>query len=303
LKHWLENAQPPVQDGVAIALLDPDMIFVRPLTTKMRGQPNNLYARNLKESDIMEKVAIGKPVAQMYGLGAPWTNDFHKKFNRTYICGAGSPCLKPNPSFGEAHYAVGPPYVAIKEDMVKIAKTWTEFVPRVYEHYPYLLAEMYAYSMAAAHEDLPHLQMEHFMVSNTDAGGEGWPLVDKLNDACVPPVDGIYFPGTPLPTVVHYCQNFRAANLGFAKRQVHRNIFSCDHPLMVEPPADLSSVKYRIKDGQRQDLGAKQVKRNAYVLCVIHRSLNSALKYYKERMCAGGNSTNYEKTYNALPQG
>ena len=30
---------------------------------------------------------------------------------------------------------------------------------RVYEGYPYLLAEMYAYSMAAAHERLPHLQV------------------------------------------------------------------------------------------------------------------------------------------------
>ena len=39
---------------------------------------------------------------------------------------------------------------------------------RVYEHYPYLLAEMYAYSMAAAHENLPHLQLENWMVSNTD---------------------------------------------------------------------------------------------------------------------------------------
>ena len=37
---------------------------------------------------------------------------------------------------------------------------------RVYNNgYPFLLAEMYAYSMAAAHENLPHLQTEHHMVS------------------------------------------------------------------------------------------------------------------------------------------
>ncbi len=40
--------------------------------------------------------------------------------------------------------------------------------PRVYEGYPYLLAEMYAYSMAAAHEKLPHLQLWNYMVSNVD---------------------------------------------------------------------------------------------------------------------------------------
>lgn len=36
---------------------------------------------------------------------------------------------------------------------------------RVYERYPNLLAEMYAYSMAAAHENLPHFQLLNYMVS------------------------------------------------------------------------------------------------------------------------------------------
>jgi hypothetical protein len=132
LKHWLENADPPVPDDVVIALLDPDMIFVRPLTTKMRGQPNNVYNKRLyeTENDIMEKIVEGKPAAQMYGLGAPWTDDYHKKFNRTHVCGAGSPCLKPERAFGEQHYSVGPPYVVHKRDMVKIASSWTKFVPR-----------------------------------------------------------------------------------------------------------------------------------------------------------------------------
>jgi hypothetical protein len=252
LKHWLKNAVPTIPAGTAVALLDPDMILVRPLTTTMRGQPNNLYNKHLykTEEDILEKVAAGKPVAQLYGLGAPWTNDNHKKFNRTYICGADSPCREPNMPFGEQHYAVGPPYIVVKEDMERLAETWTRFVPRVYEHYPYLLAEMYAYSMAAAHERLPHVQFEHLMVSNTDSPGEGWPWVDALQDACVPPVDGVYDPGTPLPTVVHYCQNFRAGELGFAKRQVHRDIFSCKHPLFKEPPPDLGRVDFRIKDGE-----------------------------------------------------
>lgn len=100
--------------------------------------------------------------------------------------------------------------------------------------------------MAAAHENLPHLQMEHFMVSNTDAGGEGWPLVDVLPDACIPPVDGIFFPGVPLPTVVHYCQNYRAGLIGFAKRQANKQMFSCEAPLLVEPPLDLDKSDFRV---------------------------------------------------------
>jgi hypothetical protein len=124
------------------------------------------------------------------------------------------------------------------------------FCGRVYEGYPYLLAEMYAYSMAAAHENLPHLQMEHYMVSNTDSPGEGWPLIDRLNDACRPPVDGIYFSGTPLPTVVHYCQSFRAGAFGFAKRQAPKNMFSCESPMFADLPNDLDKINWRNKDGK-----------------------------------------------------
>ena len=53
---------------------------------------------------------------------------------------------------------------------------------------------------------------------------------------------------------------------------------------------------------QRQDLKGEQIKRNAFTLCVIHRSINAALIDYKKRMC-GTNVTNYEKTYNVLAKG
>jgi hypothetical protein len=67
----------------------------------------------------------------------------------------------------------------------------------VYEKYPSLLAEMYAYSMAAAHVDLPHFTMESLMVSNVHAGDEGWKWIDMLEDnVCEPPVDGVFYPGT-----------------------------------------------------------------------------------------------------------
>ncbi len=75
---------------------------------------------------------------------------------------------------------------------------------------------MYAYSMAAAHEKLPHLQVDHYMVSNVEAGGEGWPWVDELPEVCVPPEEDLvnnkvtYYPGLPVPSVVHFCQSFRA---------------------------------------------------------------------------------------------
>ena len=159
--------------------------------------------------------------------------------------------MVPNDNFGSQHYAVGPPYLVHKQDMERIAKTWTEFVPRVYEGYPYLLAEMYAYSMAAAHENLPHLQLENYMVSNVDAGGEGWPWVDNLSNVCEPPDhEGVFFPNQSLPTVIHFCQGYRAGEIGFAKRSLRKDIFSCDTPLLIDPPINLEESNYQVKKGE-----------------------------------------------------
>ena len=110
----------------------------------------------------------------MIGLGAPWARKQNEELNRTKICGTGSPCLKvPNERIGAQHYSVGAPYILEKSDFLRLTKTWVDFVPRVYEDFPDLLAEMFAYAMAAAHQQLPHLRMNHFMVSNVDVNDEG----------------------------------------------------------------------------------------------------------------------------------
>jgi len=299
LKHWLEEAHPPVQSGTVIALLDPDMVLLRPITTRMAGQQNNIVSKPVMENEIFARAGRGHAVGQTYGLGAPWTNDNHKKFNRGKICGEGSPCLDVvNEREGWKYFSVGPPYIVERDDFLRLANTWTTFVPRVYEGYPYLLAEMYAYSMAAAHEKLPHLRMDHFMVSNTGAGGEGWPWVDGLEDVCVPPnEDGIFFPGQPLPTVVHYCQNFRAGDYAFQKRRMSKTAFTCDHPLFVDLPKDLGYTTYRIKDGKKEDLDKKQVKRNAFVICAVYRAINAAMVDFKERACGDDATRSDKKEY------
>jgi hypothetical protein len=121
---------------------------------------------------------------------------------------------------------------------------------------------MYAYSMAAAHEDLPHFTMMHYMVSNTDMDEEGWKWIDNLEtDVCQPPKVtagdndlGIssmtFYPGKPMPTVVHFCQFFRIGELGFHKRRLQKSIFDCDFPLLVDPPLDIGKLDYKNRDGE-----------------------------------------------------
>ncbi len=250
--HWLDHSSPPIPDDVIVSIIDPDFVFLRPLTVRVKDKDNTIVTGSVDASKVFEFAGPGKAVAQQYGLGAPWVNDRHKDFNRTFVCGTNSPCLNvKTENEGSTYYSVGPPYILAKTDLHRIAKTWTTFVPRVYEKYPDLLAEMYAYSMAAAHEELPHLRMDHFMVSNIDAGGEGWPWVDALgDDVCQPPVDGIYYPTKPLPTFAHYCQFYRAEKIGYHKRRMPGDIFSCEKPLLVDIPPSLAFVDHKNRDGE-----------------------------------------------------
>jgi hypothetical protein len=111
VEHWLDNADPPIKDGVVIAIIDPDFIFLRPLTVDVMSGANSIpYSGNreqIPENEAFMKqaglVRKGHPAAQRYGLGAPWATP-NKNFNRTEVCGANSPCLDVHHRFGEVHY-------------------------------------------------------------------------------------------------------------------------------------------------------------------------------------------------------
>ena len=159
--------------------------------------------------------------------------------------------------------------------------------------------------------------MMHYMVSNTAMNEEGWKWIDALeDDVCQPPavvqagtpasstsstsggagdplptaaIDRTaYYPGRPMPTVVHHCQFFRIGELGFQKRRIEMNIFNCDFPLMVDPDVGVGKLRYKNRDGEIIALTPVQARRNAFVICVLHRSINAMLVYYKRHMCPNG---------------
>jgi len=314
LKHWLEHAVPAVPADEVVALLDPDMLFVRPLTARVSGDPTKMYNKQNyvdKKSgktlqEMQEFVVTGKPVAQMYGLGAPWTDDNHKKFNRKAICDAGSACLKVGREDGEQHYSVGPPYLATRADFDRIAKSWVELVPKVFAQYPFLLAEMYAYSMAAAHEGLPHAQFYHYMVSNSEGGGEGWDYVDDLEDVCeapaVPRRDTVpqlhvadvnvehFYDGKPMPVLFHYCQHFKLTEeLNFYKG-AHRDqdSMSCATKMLpvCEPGTAGKGINFKQhKRGTDIYKSTRKKKRGGFAVNLIHHVYNRAVARYQKRMC------------------
>ena len=199
LLHWLEHGAPAGEGGDV-----GDAGATDRRRAARRGDRPRLHlpaaadgrARQPLERRGRERVARGRtprcrggvPAGQLYGLQTKWTT-----FRRAYICGAGSPCATVSARDAAKYYPVGPPYILHRDDWLRLAPSWVEFVPKVYEEYPSLLAEMYAYCLAAAHLGLPHVKLDSFMVSNVDAYGEGWAFVDALDRpmaACAPPPRG-----------------------------------------------------------------------------------------------------------------
>ena len=160
---------------------------------------------------------------------------------------------------------------------------------------PHLLAEMFAFNLAAAHEGIRFTIAHSFMVSDVFAGGEGWKLIAAVpeEDICA------NFPEGEYPHVIHYCQRYYVGKWFIGKYKLRRDFISCESPLLVMPPANLAAQGYTeaiTPSGERKLLDAKHMKLHAFMVCTMIRALNDAAIYYKDHHCAKG-SANYEYTY------
>lgn len=143
------------------------MLLLRNLTTDFSDGTAKFWQPFQKnQAERKTHVQEGTPFGQAYGFGDTW-----RKF--TDIAGPNSPAHKVDSKEAQLHYQVGPPYFAHHRDMHKIVTRWSELVPKVHDAKPQLMAEMYAYCLAAADVQLPHEVVESMMVSSVDSYGEG----------------------------------------------------------------------------------------------------------------------------------
>jgi len=283
LQHWLASAASPPDDTV-IALIDPDFVFMRPLTAKVKAD-GIMFSDPVQAEELIEEVTSGHPAAQFYGIGDKWI-----EFNLTHIAGDDSPALgvKSNPAW--KHYSIGPPYVVAKPDMVKIAQLWHSVVPRVYEGHPHLLAEMYAYCVAAAHLELPHLRLDGYMTSETEAYGEAWSLVDNLNDESICSED-LSLRTTHLPTFLHYCQRYKVGpEFVFWKRDLDEKFFSCGGSPLLLPNQEQLREYLDPTSGALSTKERANHKYHAFQYCQVAMKTNKALQKYKSLFCDVGDN-------------
>lgn len=300
--HWMEEAlgysttNPRTKhDETIVVLLDPDMILVRPFVNDFQGEE---VWRDRTTYPHITRVKHGFPMAQEYGYGLAW---FAGVNIQDVIPTKHSPVQNMTRKQLVENYTAGPPYLATGRNFYEIAAMWRELSLPVLKLFPdNILAEMYAYSWASAHLNLPHQMAHSFMVSNFYESG--FQLFDRNQYTSEQMCRGI--PKSSRPHVLHYCQRYTLGKYILGKHRLpigfvgHENPSKvCASPLLAEPPNDLATLydyyiepdskyRYNITDSKHGEFTKQEhIDRTTYILCEEADSLNRAALYYKHQHC------------------
>lgn len=306
LEHWMENGvgmgvDPTMgtmkDEDVVIILIDPDMALLKPIGADFSNVNNDIIFKSLRHKNLKHnsRVTHGSPFAATYGFGDQWRT----KVNIAGIAGSDSPALEVTDSESLSFYTVGPPYIATARDMYSISVKWAEFAPKVHKEYPHLLAEMFAYCLAAAHTKLPHTLVDSLMVSCAGCT-EGWALLDNIPSDEVCEFPGSMKTGDHVPHVIHFCQRYMAGEWFFGKRKLPKDFFTCEHPLLATPPKNLASIDYKVLPSKKEKvvIGTRAAKQEAFMICGLTVFLNDAAEFFKENHCSGVTGTRLDKSLN-----
>jgi hypothetical protein len=308
--HWMEQVlgysaaskARREHDDVIICLLDPDMVIMRPIINDFSKGPE--IWRNRKSYPLRGRVEHGFPFSQEYGYVNYWYRGI-KDVSKIF-----PPSMLPTPIKNmtneqiNENYTAGPPYLATARDFYKIVVLWRQLSIPVHQQFPNdILAEMYAYSWAAAHLKLPHQQAHSFMVSAQDERG-----FHLFNDTEKFPSNEMCRGNIPVshkPHTLHYCQRWAIGKYVFGKHRIpkhfvgHPNVASaCASPLIAMPPTNVATMYDFFIDTaskQRVDMGPSKfglfnkqqhVDRITFLLCEGISAFNRAARYFKEQHCA-----------------
>ena len=321
LKHWLHNAE--IEEEF-IVLLDPDMLPLLPITTRLGQKLDPIprrreatkqleyfdkqsgIARLLRVDDadllpLTDRVALGRPAGQHFGLGGTWAyapaNPIRypnwRNFSKALVCGEGSPCTRTSDADAKKKYAVGPVYLAHIENWKSIADSWWRSMEPVHLQHPYLLAEMMALTMAVANLTLPWTLVSNYMVTgvDVDSATEAWSWIDDLighnaSNACA---------GASSTTLPFITRDRSAVALPATLHYCQRYKFANHLFAKRKVPHDffrcdggyLSFDQVTIMNelSVNNEKLKRSEKRSAFMMCHLIPMMNAALDSYKVDVC------------------
>eukprot|EP00546_Thalassionema_frauenfeldii_P016667 CAMPEP_0178905406 /NCGR_PEP_ID=MMETSP0786-20121207/6260_1 /TAXON_ID=186022 /ORGANISM="Thalassionema frauenfeldii, Strain CCMP 1798" /LENGTH=237 /DNA_ID=CAMNT_0020577015 /DNA_START=620 /DNA_END=1330 /DNA_ORIENTATION=- len=208
------------------------MLLLKPITNDFGDFEDERFWIGGRRS---ERVSHTVPFAQQYGFGNSWLTSLKGKLSD--VVGKDSPALKVTLKEANTYYPAGPPYLATGKDMFALATHWVKFLPKVHRLFPEFMAEMHAYSVAAAHLEMPHQLTKAFMIS--DIAADRFRFLDDVSraEAC-----NANIPASELPFVLHYCQRYAIGRWFFSKYKLHENVFDCEAELLREPPLNVAEL-------------------------------------------------------------
>lgn len=288
IKYFLEFARDELDafGETIVAIIDPDFVFLKPLTQSGEEQSEIISSRGQSKDDVARK---GKPVAQRYGLEGHWVDKFKPLEQITGNVNS----LSKRWTYKEAAKwtSVGPPLILHIDDLTELSVLWEKNMRPVLEvGGPDILADMWAYSIAAADLDLRHTTLDHYMISVWGNEGQAYAFLDEFKQMSCSKARREYSPTSAhWPVFIHLASNFKARDEKgvewmFHKGHVPGTILDCDTPLIVEPPENLFDLN--------RNSGERKEYQKAWVVCNTISRLNEVLVLYKEKFCR---ESGYEK--------
>jgi len=221
VRSWYHSVGP---ERDVVAVLDPDFVFLRPLTADLDGSTAIEW-----EGEIPKRVQKGVVVAQRYSLEYPEPDNmnlFQLELQSdgkedpnmlSYVCSgsrtAESGCTNITQREVGLYQSTGVPYLAHRDDWRWLVDSWADVMGRLHKHYvgDQLYADMYSWILANAHRRQRQLVLHNYIFSSVQppqSDYERWAPIDALAlDSCANPVGQVLTQkvSASLPHFIHYC--------------------------------------------------------------------------------------------------
>lgn len=282
-----------------VAVVDPDFLFLKPLTATMSGASEALGWDDGQPRP--RKVQKGVVAAQRWAMTwldesqEPWKphldeEKLPKNMTRaelfTWICSGSttgkSGCTGATQKEVSYYHSTGVPYLAHKDDWDEwLVDSWKDITTRLHTVYTGYYVDMWSWMMANIHRGKRELVLTDLMLASPHAGQrnipfEPWASVEELAaDPCKDPMDQIL--GSPTrANFIHYCQPWPGAWNKYWFDQWHSDglhvLERCD--ATAEDPHLSQLIQGSVNRTDRAQ---------TFLQCVVRRMFAGALK----RTCAG----------------